>query len=66
MVHRKKQIGISSILFIDCTTGVATIKIRIPDKNTGGRLITLQMKLDVLVEELYTEIGVKLNVSPNL
>lgn len=46
--------------------GVATIKVRVPDKNTGGRLITLQMKLDVLVEELYTEISVKLDVTPNL
>lgn len=39
---------------------------RVPDKTTGGRLITLQMKLDVLVEDLYNEIGAKLDATPNL
>lgn len=47
-------------------TGVATIKIRIPDKNTGGRLITLEIKLDILAEELCIEIGTKLDIDPNL
>lgn len=46
--------------------GVATIKVRVPDKTSGGRLLTLQMKLDVLVEELYAEIGAKLDVQTNL
>lgn len=46
--------------------GVATIKVRVPDKSSGGRLLTLQMKLDVLVEELYAEIGAKLDVQTNL
>lgn len=46
--------------------GVATIKVRVPDKTSGGRLLTLQMKLDVLVEELYSEIGAKLDVQTNL
>lgn len=45
---------------------MATIKVRVPDKNSGGRLITLQMKLDVLIEELYTEIAAKLDIMPNL
>lgn len=45
--------------------GVATIKVRVPDKNTGGRLITVQLKLDIMVDDLYTEIGVKLNLNPN-
>lgn len=47
-------------------SGVATIKVRVPDKTTGGRLITLHMKLDVLVEDLYMEISGKLDVTPNL
>ncbi|XP_055305346.1 NEDD8 ultimate buster 1 [Sitodiplosis mosellana] len=46
-------------------TGVATIKVRVPDKNTGGRLITVQLKLDLMVEDLYTDIAGKLELSPN-
>lgn len=45
--------------------GVATIKVRVPEKNSGGRLITIQLKLDVLVEDLYTEIAAKLNLQSN-
>lgn len=45
--------------------GVATIKVRVPNKVTGGRLITIQIKLDILVEELYNEIGAKLDLQSN-
>lgn len=45
--------------------GIATIKVRVPDKTTGGRLITIRMKLDASVEDLYAEIGGKLDLNPN-
>lgn len=54
------------IIMVVLPLGVATIKIRVPDKNTGGRLITIQMKLDVLVEDLYAEIAAKLDLSSNM
>lgn len=53
-------------LHFDECLGVATIKVRVPDKNTGGRLITVQLKLDVMVDALYTEIGGKLDMNPNM
>lgn len=45
--------------------GVATIKVRVPDKSTGGRLVTVHQKLDVLADDLYIEIGAKLDLNPN-
>lgn len=44
---------------------MATIKVRVPEKASGGRLITIQIKLDALVEDLYAEIGGKLDIQPN-
>lgn len=46
--------------------GVATIKVRVPDKHTGGRLITVQLKLDAMVDALYSEIAGKLNTNANM
>lgn len=48
------------------TVGVATIKVRIPKQTGGGRLITIQSKLDILAERLYADIACKLEVSPTL
>lgn len=42
--------------------GVATLKVRVPGKTYGGRLITMQSKLDISAEDLYQEIATKLNI----
>lgn len=42
--------------------GVATLKVRVPGKTNGGRLITIQSKLDILAEHLYQEIATKLDI----
>lgn len=44
---------------------MATIKVRVPEKANGGRLITIQIKLDAMAEDLCAEIGGKLDVQPN-
>lgn len=42
--------------------GVATLKVRIPGKTNGGRLITIQSKIDILADDLYQEIATKLGI----
>lgn len=50
--------------FFECMfiLGLATLKVRVPGKSNGGRLITVQTKLDSLAEELYQQVGSKLEV----
>lgn len=48
-----------------CLSGLATIKIRVSAKVNGGRLITVQTRLDGSGEEFYKLVADKLNVVSN-
>lgn len=42
--------------------GLATLKVRVPNKITGTRLLTVQSKLDVPAEGLYESIANQLGI----
>lgn len=44
--------------------GIASIKVRVPDKTNGTRAITIKIKLDVSAEDLYAEVGARLEHDP--
>lgn len=57
----------TAFAYVECLfiLGLATLKVRVPGSSNGGRLVTVQSKLDVLAEELYGQIASKLEIESN-
>lgn len=51
------------VIYLHVALGLATLKVRVPNKNTGARLLTVQTKFDVPAEGLYENVANQLGIS---